>query len=162
MREERDALGAIEVPNERYYGATTARSLKNFAIGSQLMPRAMIDALLFIKAAAAKTNMELGLLPKEKGVLIAYLNTQGVNPGAYDLDIHVHYDNKETKRRSEIVVNFDSILFTPTGQVIGQKSFFRENAIFIIIIGILVVINLVWFYYLRRLTGRKNIPLNHQ
>lgn len=70
MREERDALGSIEVPDERYYGATTARSLKSFTIGWHLMPRPLIDALLLIKEVAAVTNRDLGLLSSEKCDLI--------------------------------------------------------------------------------------------
>ncbi len=70
MREEKDALGAVSVPDDRYYGATTARSLKSFNIGWHLMPRPLIDALLLIKEVAVETNMELGLLSKEKGELI--------------------------------------------------------------------------------------------
>jgi len=70
MREEKDALGAVSVPDDRYYGATTARSLKTFHIGWHKMPRPLIDALLLIKEVAAETNVELGLLSKEKGDLI--------------------------------------------------------------------------------------------
>jgi len=70
MREEKDALGSAFVPDDRYYGATTARSLKSFDIGWHRMPRPLIDALLLIKEAAAETNMELGLLSEEKGQLI--------------------------------------------------------------------------------------------
>ena len=70
MREEKDALGSAFVPDDRYYGATTARSLKSFDIGWHRMPRPLIDALLLIKGVAAETNMELGLLSEEKGQLI--------------------------------------------------------------------------------------------
>ncbi len=70
MREERDALGTAYVPDERYYGATTARSLKTFTIGWHVMPRPLIDAILLIKEVACETNLELGILSKEKAELI--------------------------------------------------------------------------------------------
>ncbi|MCG8553951.1 MAG: class II fumarate hydratase [Proteobacteria bacterium] len=62
MRTETDSMGAIEVPGDRYYGAQTARSLTNFRIGSERMPRAIVRAFGILKKAAAVTNHELGLL----------------------------------------------------------------------------------------------------
>jgi fumarate hydratase class II len=69
-RIETDSMGPIEVPNDRYYGAQTARSLIHFDIGSDTFPREMIRALGILKKAAALTNRELGLLPVEKADLI--------------------------------------------------------------------------------------------
>jgi fumarate hydratase class II len=69
-RIERDTMGEIEVPTDRYYGAQTARSLQNFKIGGDRFPREMIRALGILKKAAALTNQELGLLPAEKADLI--------------------------------------------------------------------------------------------
>ncbi len=69
-RIETDTMGQIEVPADKYYGAQTARSLKNFRIGTEKMPRELIRAMGILKKAAALVNMELGLLPKEKGELI--------------------------------------------------------------------------------------------
>jgi fumarate hydratase class II len=69
-RVETDTMGEIEVPVDKYYGAQTARSLKNFRIGGERMPRELIRAMGILKKAAAMLNMELGTLPKEKGELI--------------------------------------------------------------------------------------------
>jgi fumarate hydratase class II len=63
-------MGKIDVPADRYYGAQTARSLMNFKIGGETMPVPLIRAMGILKKAAAQVNMELGLLPKEKGKLI--------------------------------------------------------------------------------------------
>ena len=68
VRIETDSMGMIEVPNDRYYGAQTARSLIHFAIGSDVMPRAMIRAFGILKKAAAQVNQELGLLPESKAM----------------------------------------------------------------------------------------------
>ncbi|SEK41964.1 fumarase, class II [Colwellia chukchiensis] len=61
-RIESDSFGELKVPIDSYYGAQTARSLLNFAIGEETMPKALIRALGIVKQAAAKVNMELGLL----------------------------------------------------------------------------------------------------
>ncbi|MFZ9385274.1 MAG: class II fumarate hydratase [Candidatus Limnocylindrus sp.] len=64
-RSERDSFGPIDVPADRHWGAQTARSLKFFAIGEEVMPQRLIHALALIKRAAATVNAELGLLPAE-------------------------------------------------------------------------------------------------
>jgi len=69
-RIERDTMGEVQVPADRYYGAQTARSLANFKIGGETMPVELIWAFGILKKAAALTNMELGILSKEKGELI--------------------------------------------------------------------------------------------
>ncbi|MBD3346179.1 MAG: class II fumarate hydratase [Chitinivibrionales bacterium] len=61
-RTEHDTLGAMEVPANCYWGAQTARSLKNFSIGTEGMPIEVIRAFGSIKKAAALVNNELGLL----------------------------------------------------------------------------------------------------
>lgn len=62
-RIERDTMGEVVVPADKYYGAQTARSLVFFSIGSERMPREFIRALGIVKKAAAQTNRDLGLLP---------------------------------------------------------------------------------------------------
>jgi len=69
-RTETDTMGQVQVPADKYYGAQTARSLKNFRIGGERMPRELIRAMGILKKAAAMVNMELGTLSKEKGELI--------------------------------------------------------------------------------------------
>ncbi|HUN52024.1 MAG TPA: class II fumarate hydratase [Candidatus Sulfotelmatobacter sp.] len=70
-RIETDSFGAIDVPADRYWGAQTERSRRNFRIGGQRMPEAVIRALGTIKMAAAAVNMELGVLAPEIGGAIA-------------------------------------------------------------------------------------------
>jgi fumarate hydratase class II len=69
-RIETDTMGQVEVPQDRYYGAQTARSLMNFKIGGERFPREFIRALGVLKNAAAEANQELGLLSPEKAGLI--------------------------------------------------------------------------------------------
>ncbi len=61
-RTETDTMGALEVPADAYYGAQTARSLMNFPIGGERMPREIVRAFGILKKAAAITNAELGEL----------------------------------------------------------------------------------------------------
>lgn len=69
-RIERDSLGEVKVPIEKYWGAQTQRSLENFKIGDQKMPIEIIRAFGVLKKAAAITNAELGVLSMEKAELI--------------------------------------------------------------------------------------------
>ena len=62
-RIERDSMGEIEVPADRYWGAQTQRSLENFKIGTERLPRPLIRALGLVKQCAATVNRELGDLP---------------------------------------------------------------------------------------------------
>jgi len=61
-RTETDSFGPLEIPEDRYWGAQTQRSLRNFEIGSETMPPPLIRALGIIKKAAALTNRDLEVL----------------------------------------------------------------------------------------------------
>lgn len=71
-RIEKDTMGNVEVPAEKYWGAQTERSRNNFKIGEEgSMPKEIIHAFATLKKAAAITNAALGVLPQEKCDLIA-------------------------------------------------------------------------------------------
>ena len=70
FRKEKDSIGYVKVPADKYWGAQTQRSKENFKIGGQTMPIEVIRAFAILKKAAAKTNAELKVLPKAKAVLI--------------------------------------------------------------------------------------------
>jgi fumarate hydratase, class II len=70
FRKEKDSLGVVKVPAKAYYAAQTERSKNNFKIGGQRMPTEIIYAFAYLKKAAALTNQELKVLPKEKAALI--------------------------------------------------------------------------------------------
>lgn len=70
-RTEKDTMGPIEVPADKYWGAQTQRSKENFKIGGQLMPIEIVQAFAILKKAAALTNQDLGVIPAEKAALIA-------------------------------------------------------------------------------------------
>ncbi len=69
-RKEKDSIGYINVPADKYWAAQTQRSKQNFKIGGQAMPIEVIRAFAILKKAAAMTNADLKVLSKKKAVLI--------------------------------------------------------------------------------------------
>ena len=70
-RIEKDTMGEVQVPADKYWGAQTERSRNNFRIGPPAsMPLEIVHAFAYLKKAAAFTNRDLGVLPKEKAELI--------------------------------------------------------------------------------------------
>src|ERR1700750_1087541 len=71
-RIEKDTMGEVQVPADAMYGAQTQRSIDNFKIAQDInkMPKEIIKAFAYLKKAAAITNFEAGVLPKEKSDLI--------------------------------------------------------------------------------------------
>ncbi|MFP4288171.1 MAG: class II fumarate hydratase [Bacteroidales bacterium] len=64
-RKEKDSLGFIDVPEQKYWGAQTQRSLQNFKIGTEKMPEEIIMAFAVLKKACAITNEKAGVLQPE-------------------------------------------------------------------------------------------------
>ena len=65
-RIEKDTMGEVKVPADKYWAAQTQRSYENFKIGGEIMPREITHAFGILKKAAAIANYNLGKLPKEK------------------------------------------------------------------------------------------------
>lgn len=76
FRIEKDTLGEVKVPADKFWGAQTQRSKHNFPIGHEKMPIEVIKAFAITKKACAKANADLGLLEKEKSDAIAYAAEQ--------------------------------------------------------------------------------------
>ena len=71
-RIEKDTMGEVKVPAEKYWGAQTERSRNNFKIGAAAsMPLEIVYGFAYLKKAAAHTNCELGALSAEKRDLIS-------------------------------------------------------------------------------------------
>jgi fumarate hydratase class II len=70
FRIEKDSMGDVRVPAEKYWGAQTQRSLENFKIGGHKIPKEVIYAFAILKKGAAQANAELGALPRFKSELI--------------------------------------------------------------------------------------------
>jgi len=70
MRREKDALGEVLVPDDKYYGAQTQRAVENFCVGSERFPREFIHAHALIKKAAAKVNRDQKQLEEKLALAI--------------------------------------------------------------------------------------------
>ncbi len=81
VRIEKDTMGNVEVPVDVYWGAQTQRSIENFKIAQDInkMPREIIRAFAILKKAAAITNFEAGILPKDKSDSIGQVCDEIIN-----------------------------------------------------------------------------------
>src|SRR5258706_12829340 len=77
-RKEKDTMGTVEVPADVYWGAQTQRSIENFKIAQDInkMPMEIIRAFAYLKKAAALTNVDAGVLSKDKCDLISKVCTE--------------------------------------------------------------------------------------
>lgn len=118
FRTEKDSLGEIEVPGDRYYGAQTARSLRNFPIGNERIPLAVIHALALVKKAAATTNKSLGLLDMKKANLIC-LAADDIIAGR--LDDHFPLLVWQTGSGTQTNMNVNEVIANRTAELSGGK-----------------------------------------
>jgi fumarate hydratase, class II len=123
MRTETDSIGAIDVPDDCYWGAQTQRSLHYFAIGNDIMPPEMIRAFGILKKAAAKVNYDLGKLPSEKVGLITQAADEVI---VGDLDSHFPLRIWQTGSGTQTNMNANEVIANRgielAGGVLGSKD----------------------------------------
>ena len=117
-RTETDTFGPIEVPADRYWGAQTQRSLENFKIGTERMPRPLIRALGVVKRAAAEVNRGLGLLDtkRERAIVAA---AQEVIDGK--LDDHFPLVVWQTGSGTQTNMNMNEVIANRANEMLGAK-----------------------------------------
>ena len=127
-RIETDSMGQIEVPEDKYYGAQTARSLVHFKIGGDRFPREIIRALGILKKAAAMTNEELGILDSDKAALIIQAADEVI---AGDLDEHFPLVVWQTGSGTQTNMNANEVIanraIERTGGEMGSKDPIHPN-----------------------------------
>ena len=127
-RIERDTMGELSVPEDRYWGAQTARSLMNFDIGNDLMPREVIRAFGILKKAAARTNKDLGTLDSNLADLIISAASEVVSG---DLDDHFPLSVWQTGSGTQSNMNANEVIanraIEMTGGVLGSKTPIHPN-----------------------------------
>lgn len=127
-RVESDSLGEIEVPNDRYYGAQTARSLIYFNIGHDRMPHAVIRAFGILKKAAAEVSKECGKLKPDKADLIIKA-AQEVSLGL--LDDHFPLKVWQTGSGTQTNMNVNEVIANRAielgGGILGSKGKIHPN-----------------------------------
>ena len=128
VRVEKDSLGEVEVPSDRYYGAQTMRSVENFRIGRERMPIEVIHALALIKKAAAIVNCELDLLSKEKRDLIVPACDEVISG---KLDDHFPLSVWQTGSGTQTNMNVNEVISNRAIEmakgVLGSKSPIHPN-----------------------------------
>ena len=127
-RVETDSMGEINVPNDKYYGAQTARSLIHFKIGLDKFPREIIRALGILKKAAAITNEELGTLSVEKLELIvkaAEEVIEGKLDEHFPLAVWQTGSGTQTNMNSNEVISNRAIELA--GGILGSKNPIHPN-----------------------------------
>jgi fumarate hydratase class II len=117
-RVESDTFGPIEVPADRYWGAQTERSRRNFRIGEERMPRPIIRALGTIKHAAAEVNQRLGSLDARRAKTIARA-AQEVIDGT--LDDHFPLLVWQTGSGTQTNMNVNEVIAARANQMLGAK-----------------------------------------
>lgn len=127
-RTESDSMGNIEVPAEKYWGAQTERSLHHFNIGRDIMPLEVVHALAILKKAAAITNQELGLLPKEKMDWIVKAADE-VSTGHLDdhFPLHVWQTGSGTQTNMNVNEVISNRAIKMAGGIMGSKKPIHPN-----------------------------------
>jgi len=127
-RIESDSMGKIEVPNDRYYGAQTARSLIHFDIGTDKMPPELIRAFGILKKAATLVNLELGKISAEKAKLIVQAADEVIEG---KLDAHFPLRIWQTGSGTQTNMNANEVISNRAieiaGGVMGSKSPIHPN-----------------------------------
>ncbi|MDY0232478.1 MAG: class II fumarate hydratase [Sulfurimonas sp.] len=128
FREESDSFGKLKVPSDMYYGAQSARSLINFPIGVETMPKPLIRALAIVKQSCAKVNMDLGLL--DANVAKAIIEAAGeVMEGKFDE--HFPLSVWQTGSGTQSNMNANEVISNRAieilGGVIGSKDPVHPN-----------------------------------
>ena len=117
-RTERDSIGPVEVPSDRYYGAQTQRSLENFKIGGERFPREFIRAYGILKKAAASVNNAFGVL--EDSTKSAIHNAVGeVIEGK--LDDHFPLVVWQTGSGTQTNMNFNEVIANRAIEMLGGE-----------------------------------------
>ncbi|PPE62144.1 class II fumarate hydratase [Pectobacterium brasiliense] len=117
-RSEKDSMGPIDVPAERLWGAQTQRSLEHFRISEEKMPRALIYALAQTKRAAARVNMDLSLLPADRGNAIIQAADEvltGQHAGEFPLAIW------QTGSGTQSNMNMNEVLANRASELLGGE-----------------------------------------
>jgi fumarate hydratase class II len=128
FRIEQDTMGEVKVPQGAYYGAQTARSLRNFDIGTEKMPREVVVAFGVVKKAAALVNQELGLLAEDKASLIVQAAEEVIEG---KLDDHFVLSVWQTGSGTHTNMNLNEVIANRAielaGGVLGSKTPVHPN-----------------------------------
>ncbi|MDE2333302.1 MAG: class II fumarate hydratase [Rhodospirillales bacterium] len=115
-REERDAMGALAVPADRYWGAQTQRSLTYFSIGDERMPLGVVHALALAKRAAARVNAAAGRLAAP---LARAIEQAAAEAERGELDAHFPLHVWQTGSGTQTNMNVNEVLANRANRLLG-------------------------------------------
>ncbi|MCH2547759.1 MAG: class II fumarate hydratase [Alphaproteobacteria bacterium] len=118
MGTETDSFGPVEVPANKYWGAHTQVSLLNFKIGGEVMPTPLIRALGVLKAAAAKVNMQLGLMDESVGNAVVKAATEVMEN---TLDDHFPLVVWQTGSGTQTNMNANEVIANRAIEILGGE-----------------------------------------
>jgi fumarate hydratase, class II len=117
-RIETDTFGQIEVPADRYWGAQTERSRRNFRIGGERMPIPLIRALAIVKRVAAQVNHELGLIDRRRARAIMRAADEVIAGG---LDDNFPLVVWQTGSGTQTNMNVNEVIANRANELLGGK-----------------------------------------
>ena len=117
-RTERDSMGEVKVPADRYWGAQTQRSYENFRIGEEKMPKGILRAFAVVKKACALTNFSLGLLDEKRATLISSVCDEIL---AGKLEGHFPLAVWQTGSGTQSNMNFNEVIANRGNEIAGEK-----------------------------------------
>src|SRR5574339_416774 len=116
FRIEKDSMGEMSVPADALYGAQTQRAVENFPISNLRFPREFVRAMGLIKMAAARANMDLGLLDSKVGGAIVQAAQEVVDG---KLDQHFVLDIFQTGSGTSTNMNTNEVISNRAIQILG-------------------------------------------
>ncbi len=123
-RIEKDSMGEIQVPADRYWGAQTQRSFENFKIGTDHFPREMIRALGVLKKCAARANQKLGLLDERKARAIQQAADEVISG---ELDGHFPLVVWQTGSGTQTNMNANEVIANRAKEILGAEAKVHPN-----------------------------------
>ena len=117
-RTERDSIGSVEVPSEKYYGAQTQRSYENFKIGDERFPREFIRAYGLIKKAAASVNNDFNNLDSS---ILSAIHKAADEVIEGKLDDHFPLVVWQTGSGTQTNMNFNEVIANRAIEIMGGE-----------------------------------------
>lgn len=128
FRAETDSMGEVLVPNDKYYGSQTQRSLIHFPIGHDLMPAPLIHAFGLLKKGAAEINCELGKLDQKKARLIVQAADEVISGKLNDhFPLHIWQTGSGTQTNMNVNEVIGNRAIEISGGKLGSKSPIHPN-----------------------------------
>lgn len=124
-RVEKDTMGEMNVPNDKYWAAQTQRSFENFKIGTETMPREIIEAFSYLKKACAIANLRLERLDESKSQAISQAADEVIS---HELDGNFPLVVWQTGSGTQSNMNMNEVLANRATEILG-KDFRQEKLV---------------------------------